>query len=594
MTDERQRGLGVRWVVVCGLLAVPCLAGPKPLVRLRGVDFEGGAKARFGTTQHGAVGVNTVYAASTGKHSEMRVAFALRRLPTGPMFLDVRGMDDDSKSVCPIEITLNGTVLTRGPSAFPNATWAWKRYSIPTGALKPGRNELAVVNRAPQGKLGVPPWFLLARCCIGGNDMDRNAPPGIEEEFHVELPDKVRPVPEPLPPGQAEPSFKFRGTKGWMWTADQYLAEIPTLAQYKMNFLMNCYLSMCDIENHPWGSPECNRWWEPLAASKKRAYEEVVRACQKHGIHYCFSMNPNLTAKRICDYDNAKDLDDLWQHYAWMQGLGVKWFSICLDDIRRGIVAKGQAKGVNEIFRRLRATDPDAQMIFCPTFYWGTDRSPKARAYLSTLATDLHKDVYVFWTGPRVVTPTISRPEAEAYRQCVKHRLFIWDNYPVNDQHPTLHLGPVTGRDVDLCAVVDGYMANPLCPQNEINRIPLITIADYAYNSAAYDPARAIGQAIVHLADTPERRQTLKDLVELYPGMLLFAKGTGFNPVLTRFQQIIEQRHSRCVARLYLRHVEDVGTRLDRGFPDGFKAARRTLNSDLDKIRAVYATKYGK
>ena len=33
--------------------------------------------------------------------------------------------------------------------------------------------------------------------------------------------------------------------------------------------------------------------------------------------------------------------------------------------------------------------------------------------------------------------------------------------------------------------------------QNEINRIPLATCADYAYNPRAYDPSRSVGQAIL-------------------------------------------------------------------------------------------------
>jgi len=419
------------------------------------------------------------------------------------------------------------------------------------------------------------------------------ARPSIEKKFGVTLPDEVRLVPEPLPAGQTEPSFKFRGTKGWMWTPQQYLAEIPTLVRLEMNFLMNCYGSMCDIEHYKWGHPECNRWWEPLPAAKKQAYEKVVGACRERGILFCFSMNPNLGAKRFVTSKDPKSIDALWRHYAWMQGLGVKWFSVCLDDIRRGIDAKDQARCVNAIFDRLRAADPEAQMIFCPTFYWGVADKPAAKRYLTTIATDLHKDAYVFWTGPKVVTPTITRSQAEAYKRCVKHRLFVWDNYPVNDNHPTMHLGPVTGRAPDLREAVDGYMANPLCTQNEINRIPLTTMADYAYNAAAYDPARSIGQAIAHLAETPAQRLALKDLVELYPGMLIVAKGPNWNPVLAQFDRITKAPHARHLADLYVRHVADVAERVEKAFPGRFGPAVRTIRADLDKIRARHRGKYG-
>ncbi|MBM4038831.1 MAG: hypothetical protein FJ290_09980 [Planctomycetes bacterium] len=570
-----------RALLTCLLAMCAALSGEeKPLVRLRGSDFAGGAAGRFGGTFYGVSGVNYVYAESNGPLASMRATFQLDAAPGKPAFLHLRARDDDAAAACPIEIALNGKPLARGPSEFPSDAWQWAAYPIPAGALKAGPNELAVFNHAPKGAAGMPPWFMVAECCIAGEDYVPAAAAS-EDLLTVTLPIEKRPLPEDLPPGHTEPAFKVRGMKGWNWIPEQYLAEIPVLAACKMNFLMNCYLSMF--------TPGGNRWWEPLPDAKKKAYEEVVRACQKHGIEFCFATNPNLSSSRPLDYQSAKDLDALWAHYEWMAGLGVNWFSICLDDISKGIDAAGQAKAVNEILRRLRARNPKAQMVFCPTYYWGTGDDRAARAYLETLASDLHEDVYVFWTGPGVVTPAITRAAAQAYRDRVKHRLIVWDNYPVNDAQPTLHLGPVSGRDPDLFEAADGYMANPLCPQNEANRIPLLTIADYAYNPWGYDPARSIGQAIAHLAETSEQRAVLKDLVELYPGMLLAKQGTGWNPVLSRFREVA---HSQQAADACLQRVQGVADRMGKAFPDRFKAAQRTLAANLATMRAELARKH--
>ena len=317
----------------------------------------------------------------------------------------------------------------------------------------------------------------------------------------------------------------------------------------------------------------------------------MFSACREAGIHYCFSMNPNLCSKRFVSSKSPEDIDALYQHYAWAQGAGIQWFNVSLDDISQGIDAADQAGVVNEVFRRLRAKDPKAQMIFCPTFYWGVCDDPKEAAYLARLAEVLDKDVYVFWTGDGVVG-RISRAAAEKYRSRVKHRIIVWDNYPVNDHNPTLHLGPVMKRDADLGQVVDGIMGNPLCPQNEINRIPLLTLADYAWNPAGYDPARSIGQAILHLADSPVRQAVLKDLVELYPGMLLEGKGTNYNPVLSRFNEFLARPHSRFLAAIYVQHAAEVAQRLDRAFPDRFKDALKTLNGDVERMKAAYREKY--
>ena len=441
---------------------------------------------------------------------------------------------------------------------------------------------------------GVLGWALVMATAISsaqtGGRQAATTRPGAVKDFFVTLPAEVRPVPEPGKPGQKVPGFAIRGIKGWKWTPEQYLAEIPVLAEYKMNFLMNCYLSMYDIENMQGGG---NKWWLPLPETKKRKYEEVVHSCRRHGVEFCFATNPNLGSSRILDYNSEKDLDDLWQHYAWMADLGVNWFSICLDDINAGIDPKGQARLVNEVLRRLLARNPKAQMVFCPTVYLGRATSDKDRQYLSVLAAELHPDVYCFWTGNRCVGE-ITRDAAESFKKAIGHRLFIWDNYPVNDGNPTLHLGPVTERDPDLCEVVDGYMANPLCPQNEINRIPLITEADYAYNPWAYDPGRSIGQAIVHLAQSPEQRAVLKDLVEMYPGMLIEdTHRTNANPVVERFKEILDRPNSHWLAEVYLKHVQDVAARLARAFPDRFTDARQTLLQNVAEIRRISAERHG-
>ena len=410
-------------------------------------------------------------------------------------------------------------------------------------------------------------------------------------DFVVTLPSAKRSFPEPLPAG-AEPSFRFRGTKGWAWTPEQYLAEIPYLVQFKMNFMMNCYLSMFDVESRSAGNFRAiNRWWQDLPTSKKKAYERVVHKCQEAGIQFCFSMNPNLMSQRVANDGSTESVDLLWKHYAWMQGLGVKWFNLSLDDATQGVDAASQAQVVNIIFQRLRAMDPGAQMIFCPTYYDGDGTGNKERPYLETLARELNRNIYLFWTGDAVVGRA-SRPAAEAFRRISGHRLFLWDNYPVNDDLPTMHLGPLVGRDPDLCKVVEGYMSNPHCQQNEINRIPLATCADYAYNSAAYNPDRSIGQAIMHLAQTPDQQETLKELVEAYPGMLICgANRTSFDAVQDHFTQIIQTPNSQPAALTYIESLHRLSSRLAAVFPDHYPAAQRTLLDDIHNLEARASTK---
>lgn len=416
--------------------------------------------------------------------------------------------------------------------------------------------------------------------------------PDITKDFFVDLPKEMRPIPEPLGAGQ-QPGFRIRGTKGWMWTPEQYLAEIPVLATYKLNFLMNCYTSLFDIEHYKLGDKRCNRWWEPLPEEKKVAYAKVVKACQDNGLIFCFSMNPNFCSKRFVNTGKKEDIDALWQHYSWMQGIGVKWFNISLDDISQGIDASGQAKAVNEILRRLRKKDPEGQMIFCPTFYSGDGTGAKQRAYLETLSRELHPDAYVFWTGGAVCSARITRREAETFKGIVKHRVIIWDNCPVNNLMPTMQLGPFIGRDADLCEVADGIMSNPHQLTNEINRIPLLTLADYAYNPKAYDPIRSIGQAILHLADGDKQRSVLRDLVEANPGMLFYNQcNCNYDSMRERFNQLASTPHSRFMVELYVRHIENLLERLNRVFPDRYGPEKKILKQNIAWMRPALDARY--
>jgi hyaluronoglucosaminidase len=405
--------------------------------------------------------------------------------------------------------------------------------------------------------------------------------------LQVILPEVPTTFPEPLAKGSKEPGFKLRGTKGWGWTAEQYLAEIPFLARFRMNFLMNCYLSM-------FTDPErlVNRWWEPIPASKKLAYEKVVRVCRERGITFCFAIHPQLFSERPLRYDSEEDFENLWQHFAWMQGLGVGWFSLSYDDITvegldKAKLGEAQARLVNRVLERLRKKNPKARMIFCPVYYWGDGTGGDAGFYLGALARHLDPEVYVFWTGDGVVTREITVRAAKSFRTAVGHQIVIWDNYPVNDRTGALHLGPVTGREPRLAEVAYGYMSNPHAPQNEINRIPLATCADFAYNPRGYDPARSIGQAIVHLAEGPGRRRALKDLVEIYPGNLACGvPRTDYNCVLEEFNRILSGPGGRKEAAAYLARLEDIARRLDREFPARFADARKTLRDDIVRLRA--------
>jgi hyaluronoglucosaminidase len=394
--------------------------------------------------------------------------------------------------------------------------------------------------------------------------------------LRVTIPAHLAPLPTPLAPGE-KPGFAIRGTKGWRWTTEQYLSEIPVLASYGGNFLMNCYSSLFSHfpEFH-------NEWWRPLGAERKAGLARIIRSCSQHRGTFCFAYHPQFGSPRPLDPESDADFARMWEHYAWAQRQGVRWFCLSLDDVTWGedgpaVGGRRHGEFATRLLLRLRQRDTGAQLSFVPVVYWGDGSDSESHAYLEALGEALHPDVCVFWTGDGVVTPCITRAAAERYKAVVQHRLLLWDNYPVNDAQHALHLGPVIGRDPDLHEVVDGYVSNPHCEQNQANRIPLLTFLDYAYNPRAYDPARSIGQAIAHLTRSPVERAVLAQLTETYPGMLYTGGGTGTNSLRTRFSLAASPEEAEAI----LRRAQTLLRALERELPDDYVPARRILQGDV-------------
>jgi hyaluronoglucosaminidase len=381
--------------------------------------------------------------------------------------------------------------------------------------------------------------------------------------------------------------FADRGIKGWAWTVDQYLDVIPSLAELGLTFLMNCYASLADIEHQRWGTPGCNRWWEPLPLAKRRGFESIVALTQAHRLEFWFSMNPNLFAERIASVEDGPGLDALWAHYAWIQSLGVRTFSVALDDIGRGVDPRGQARLVNELLRRLRVTDPAVRMVFCPTIYWGDGSDAAQRAYLEPLAATLDPAVELFWTGQTVVGPTISADVAARYRAAVDgRRLVVWDNYPCNDDAATLHLGPLTGRDPRLAEVAIGYLSNPMARQHRLSLLAIATAAEYAAAPDAYDPAAAIRRAVAWVGRTHEERAALSELTELYPGDASLAVDQYANPIRDRVRWLVGRGDS-AAAEALARRLDAAVERFRRTSGERFPAELAILEGDVAWARAA-------
>jgi hypothetical protein len=164
-----------------------------------------------------------------------------------------------------------------------------------------------------------------------------------------------------------------------------------------------------------------------------------------------------------------------------------------------GSLAKAEGLWLKKILDEQPNSWNGVEWWICPSYY--TEDPLLARtfgtfepSFLETLGEHLPETVCCFWTGPSVVSKSISLAHILKLKKILHHRLILWDNYPVNDltmsmetMSMEMHLSPLTGRDPRLPEQIYGYMNNPLL-QEALSFIPLATCFDYANNPGGYDP----------------------------------------------------------------------------------------------------------
>lgn len=385
-----------------------------------------------------------------------------------------------------------------------------------------------------------------------------------------------------------EQGFEIRGTKGYDWTPEQCLEEVPYLKEFGMNFFAPCYLSFFSEHGRNLSSMKelsgLNKWWLPFSDKDKQDWAAVVEECLKDDIYFCFGMNPMLYSPRPLSVKSEEDYSVLLEKYKWFQSLGVKWFYLALDDLElegQAEIAAGHFHFVNRLYHDLKQKDPDCKMVFCPTWYRGRDvDNPIRRPYLDALAELLDPDVFLFWTGENVVSTTISAADVRKYKSVVKHRIILWDNYPVNDFYNTLYLGPLTGRDADICQELYGMMSNPM-RDSRLNRLPLSTIADYMNAPASYDEQKALAKALRRFCPKAKDRKVFASLVEIYSSNMVAGHGkTSYNAAREKFTALVSEDRQK--AEKLAEELRDDYNYLLAYYPDRYILSYDVMRKDLD------------
>lgn len=109
------------------------------------------------------------------QYSTASITIQLGSTPTGAVTLTLTGLNDESGTKNPIQITVNGTSIYNGTSWFAswdgqgqgqNAPWTTVAITIPASYFSLGANSIAVSNLTNSSNFSQPPYVLLGAAQI--------------------------------------------------------------------------------------------------------------------------------------------------------------------------------------------------------------------------------------------------------------------------------------------------------------------------------------------------------------------------------------------------------------------------------------------
>ncbi|WP_245804710.1 beta-N-acetylhexosaminidase family protein [Halobacillus hunanensis] len=351
----------------------------------------------------------------------------------------------------------------------------------------------------------------------------------------------------------------IEGFYGPPWSHEDRLSQLEFYSENKMNAYI--YAPKDDPYHR-------EKWREPYPAEELSDLQELVDKANDNHIEFTFSLSPGNT---VC-YSGDQDFELLMDKMEAVWDLGVRSYAIFLDDISYDLhceqdkekfgdeadpTAAAQAYLLNRFNQEFIQTHEGAErLITVPTDYAGNHTN----TYRKQFAELVHDEIVVMWTGPAVVPEEITSEGAAKVSEIFQHDLLIWDNYPVNDfERNRLFLGPLVKRDADLTENgVIGLTANPM-NEAEASKIPLYTIADYTWNSYAYDPKESWERSIQSFGG--DAANALRTFAEnSYSSRITDKESLTLSPLIEEFWAAYESADAEQAAENLIAEFENIQT----------------------------------
>ncbi len=282
------------------------------------------------------------------------------------------------------------------------------------------------------------------------------------------------------------------------WTPRERLEWLRFLGRVRLNRFV--YASQFD----PWRR---ERWREPYPNNELLRFEELARVAQENFVSVVYALNPGATL----DYTSEDDFAALTAKLKAVVSTGIAEFVLGLDDAppqlqrdteraRFKTLAVAQAQLIRRTDNWLKNNCPSCRLAVVPA---NPLNVAEQSAYLQELGANLPPQVTLIWLGSESFLPEYTRVRVQELTKLTGRRPLLWGSF-ANSATTGLFLGAKRNEAATLAQETLGLLFIPPS-RGYAARLSLATAAEYAWESRAYAPERALENALNLLYDDRSR-----------------------------------------------------------------------------------------